>query len=50
MIHLGDRSNHWCLIWEIDSEFEYERDNKSDDDLIFLLDENQPGPSAPRWG
>ena len=48
MIHLGDRSNHWCPIWEINSKFEYERNNESNDDLTPLLD--QRGSNAPRWG
>ena len=50
MIHLIDRSNHWYLIWEIDSEFEYECNNESNENPTPLLDQNQPGPSAPRWG
>ena len=28
MIHLDDQSNHWCPIWKIDNELEYERNNE----------------------
>ena len=47
-IHLGDQSDHWCPIKEIDSEFKYECNNESNNDSTPLLDQNQPGPSAPR--
>ena len=48
MIYLGNRSDHWYPIWEIDSLFEYERNNESNDKPTPLLDQNQPRLSAPR--
>ena len=36
MIHLGDRSDHWCPICKIDSKLEYERDNKSNGAMTTL--------------
>ena len=48
MIHLGDRSNHWYPIWEIDSKFEYKRNNESNDNPTLFLDQNRPGSSALR--
>ena len=41
MIHLGDQSDHWCPIWEIDSKFEYERNNESNDDPTPLQRSDQ---------
>lgn len=29
VIYFSDQSNFWYLIWEIDSELEYERNNKN---------------------
>ena len=49
MIHFRNQSNNWCPIWEIDSKFEYERNNENNDDPTPLLDQNWLGPSVPRW-
>ena len=33
----------------IDSKFTYERNNETNDNPTFLLDQNRPGPSALKW-
>ena len=38
MIHLGDQSNYWYPIRQIDSKFKYKRNNESNDNPTPLLD------------
>ena len=54
MIHLGDRSDHWCPIWEIDSKLKYKRNNQSDGKMTTLplfkirTNQNQVPPDEDR--